>query len=468
MHKYLQELQAIAESKGGKLLSTEYINSHAKYKFLDELGNEFEAKGYSIKNGRWSPHTAQKRKAESLTKYTIDDLKTFAESKGGKCLSDEYVHDKTKYSWSDSKDRHFVMEWSRVKNGQWSPFEKSEKLSKLKQKFTTSDLIAYAKKYGGEFLSNEYDRYDSVYKWKDRDGKVFYRTFKSIFESKDLVLYKTESSDQENLKDWIASLGFDVKFNDKSLIYPKELDIFIPSLNIAVEYHGLIWHSEARSGTKTGHLDKLKACKDKGIDVIQIFNNEWLSRPEQVKSFLKSKLGVNRTKIFARKCEVRSVDKTEAKAFLDRYHIQGGCAFVKAIGLYKDSELLALMTVGHHHRNPGEFVLSRFVCKEDVTVVGGLSRLTQKVKSEFGSIVTWVDLRWSNGESWIKNGWELEATLPPDYFYINLNKSRIPISKQSRKKSVVGTPEGITEHEHAKKDGLSRVWDCGKLRLRIA
>ena len=81
MHKYLLSLKEIAESKGGKLLSEEYNGAHSKYKFVDELGNEFEAAGYSIKNGRWSPYTAQQRKAQSLFKYTIEDLKKKAKDK---------------------------------------------------------------------------------------------------------------------------------------------------------------------------------------------------------------------------------------------------------------------------------------------------------------------------------------------------------------------------------------------------
>ena len=56
----------------------------------------------------------------------------------------------------------------------------------------------------------------------------------------------------------------------------------------------------------------------------------------------------------------------------------------------------------------------------------------------------------------------MEEQLKPDYFYtdgINV------ISKQSRMKSVVGTPEGVTEAEHAILDGLVKAYDCGKIRF---
>ena len=71
----------------------------------------------------------------------------------------------------------------------------------------------------------------------------------------------------------------------------------------------------------------------------------------------------------------------------------------------------------------------------------------------------------SDGESWINNGWKLEEQLRRDYFYYCPKQNKL-ISKQSRKKSNVNTPTHMTEWEHAQKDGLIRIWDCGKLRLR--
>ena len=46
MHKYLEVLSQIAQSKGGSLVSTEYSGAHSEYEFIDELGNKFKALGY--------------------------------------------------------------------------------------------------------------------------------------------------------------------------------------------------------------------------------------------------------------------------------------------------------------------------------------------------------------------------------------------------------------------------------------
>ena len=55
----------------------------------------------------------------------------------------------------------------------------------------------------------------------------------------------------------------------------KEIDIYIPRLNIGIEYNGLVWHSERFNKDRNYHLKKLEECNEKGIKLIQIFEDEW-------------------------------------------------------------------------------------------------------------------------------------------------------------------------------------------------
>ncbi len=467
MNKYLQELSKIAEARGGKLISSDYSGAHSKYKFIDELGLEFEAKGYSIKNGRWSPHTAKARKSQALTKYTPELMNEIALKFGGRLISTEYLGWKVKHLWEDSSGRQFWKTLDQVVAGQWSPFEKAEKLSKLKTQFKIEDLQEFAKSKGGECLSTEYTRSDFKYLWKDRNNRTFERSWDYVKKADDLIYLSGDSKEQLSLFEFIESLGVKASYNVRGILPGnKELDIYIPDLKIAIELNGAYRHSEICGRDRHYHLDKLKQCELLGIKLIQIFDFEWNDSRDNVKSFLKSKLGKNSIRIYARKTEVRLVPKKEASEFLNKYHIQGSPgSFHQAFGLYFKNELVALSTVGKHHRNNQDWVLTRFVGKDDVTVTGGLSRLISAIKAEYGSIITWVDRRISDGQSWVNLGWKTEDVLPPDYFYYTLSNGKV-VSKQSRKKSVVNTPVDMTELEHAKLDGLTRVWDCGKIRLR--
>lgn len=276
------------------------------------------------------------------------------------------------------------------------------------------------------------------------------------------------SSGEKDVGKFVESLGLEHK---PKFIFDKDkkrqIDIFIPSLNIAIEYNGLYWHSEANDKIYPAyHYEKYKMCKDQGIRLIQIFEHEWIERNKQVKSFLKSALGKNERIVYARKCTLKQLDKKEAAKFLEEYHIQGSPGFNAAFGLYYNDELLCLASFGKHHRNSKDWVLSRFVGKEGVNVVGGLSRIVKEALKHYKELSTWVDLRLSNGDNWIKCGWSLRQTLKPDYFYFD-NKTGDIVKKQSRQKKVVNTPIGMTEHEHALSEKLYRIYDAGKLKLSI-
>lgn len=65
--------------------------------------------------------------------------------------------------------------------------------------------------------------------------------------------------------------------NDRAEIRPHELDFFIPSLNIGIEYNGDYWHGTKRGKSKYVHYNKYKKCLDKNIKLITIPQNLWLS-----------------------------------------------------------------------------------------------------------------------------------------------------------------------------------------------
>jgi len=218
-------------------------------------------------------------------------------------------------------------------------------------------------------------------------------------------------------------------------------------------------------GMDRHHLSKEVQKTNKRL--VQFFDFELVERGFQITSFVKSASGQNKNKVFARKCEIKEVSQDDAKGFLDKYHILGGSLnFRLALGLFHKDDLIALATFGAHHRNHTKNVLSRFVTKIDWNVIGGLSRLSKAAYDQLGEIYTWIDLRMSNGDNWIKAGWIFEEKLNPDYFYYNFKANKV-IKKQSRQKSLVNTPDHMTEFEHAKRDGLIRIFDCGKIRLKF-
>lgn len=96
------------------------------------------------------------------------------------------------------------------------------------------------------------------------------------------------SKDEREVRDYITDeLGFQTEFNRQVLI-GKEIDILIPSAKIGIEYNGLKWHSEwFAHKDKNYHLDKTIKCNEKGIGLIQIFEDEYIERKELVQNKIK-------------------------------------------------------------------------------------------------------------------------------------------------------------------------------------
>ncbi len=286
----------------------------------------------------------------------------------------------------------------------------------------------------------------------------------------------TGNSKQEiEIKEWVQSLGLNT---EKYKIKRQEIDIYIPSLKIGIEYCGLYWHNEysLTPRLKNYHYDKMIKANEEGIRLITIFEDEWLERKDQVKGFLKSVLGVTERRIYARKCEIKELEKSEAQIFLDRYHIQGKAIIKVALGLYFEEELVGLVTGNKHHRQGhNSFVLNRLVFKDGVQVLGGASRLLKHLikyakDNSHSKLISWSDNRWSEGRVYRATGFILEEELEPDYsYYVGSNKR---ISKQSctkknlLKKGAKGSMED-KEYELAMSIGYLRIWDCGKKRWVI-
>ena len=254
---------------------------------------------------------------------------------------------------------------------------------------------------------------------------------------------------------------------EKAHINKIELDGYNKELCIAFEYCGLFWHKESIKG-KDLHEKKYKICKDAGIRLFTIFEDEWIKRKDQVKGFIKASLNVNNNKLFARKTTLEVLDKKdiEANDFMNKYHIQGAASkntILEFHVLKYMGEIVSLMSIGRHHRNANEIVISRCCTKENLTIVGGSSKLFSSIKSKHTGILlkTWSDNRWTEGYLYERLGFTLEREQPKDYSYVT-NTPDGRKSKQSMQKKNIGAREDQTEYERAIELGYDRIWDCGK------
>ena len=252
----------------------------------------------------------------------------------------------------------------------------------------------------------------------------------------------------------------------------KELDIYIPSKNIAIEYDGLIWHSEKFNRDKNYHLKKTNECKNKGIRLIHIFEDEWLEHSDIIKSMLKNILEYTEIRIFARKCVVKDVSTNEAMQFLDKNHIQGKCKAKYYYGLFYNDELVSLMTFGYTRQQRkynkdynNTYELLRFCNKLNTNVIGGASKLLKHFIDDIkpNEIITYADKRWSIGNLYETLGFVHTHDSRPNYFYTFGQKRENRFKYRKGQLIKQGFDKEKSEHEIMLERGIYRIYDCGTM-----
>jgi len=259
----------------------------------------------------------------------------------------------------------------------------------------------------------------------------------------------------------------EIKSRVKDLI-DGEIDIYIPDLKLAVEFNGLFWHSEQLKGQKY-HLKKTLLCKEIGVELIHIWEDDWDFRKEVVKSILLNKLGLS-IKIWARNCKVRIIDNVKTtRDFLEKNHIQGFVGSNIKIGLFLDNKLVSIMTFGHLRKSLGQeaktgsFELLRFCNQIGTTVVGGASKLFKFFIDNFqvNEVVSYSDSSRGRGNLYEKLNFIKKSDTEPNFYWVinGCRKHRFNYRKDRLVK--LGHDKTKTELEIMSDLGHYRIFDCG-------
>jgi rubrerythrin len=250
-----------------------------------------------------------------------------------------------------------------------------------------------------------------------------------------------------------------------------ETDVYITEKKIGLEYNGVFWHSHFSGGkSQAYHKHKLEKLNECGVDVIQFWDYEWEHKQEIVKSMILSKLGLIKESVFARKCKIEQIKNNDANSFYDQNHLQGKCNHVVSFGLFYDNALISCLSFNESNNKKYEWEISRYANKINTSVVGSFGKLfSHFVKMNHPkSIMTFANLRYSNGRVYKANGFVEIIRTDPNYFYTLKGMpvgSRMKFQKHRLEKLLEEYDPSLSEWENMKANGYDRVYDCGNLLL---
>lgn len=279
------------------------------------------------------------------------------------------------------------------------------------------------------------------------------------------------STDQLRLIELVETSGVDFSINDRKIISPLELDIYIPSRKLAIEYNGDYWHSynhQESSRQKHKHQHKATQCIKAGVSLIQIDTYELHHKIDIIRSMINYKLGRS-MRIGARQTAVVKITSTQAFNFHELNHINGGRTAAINYALIRNNEIMACINFS---KNQAGWEIIRFSNKLNTAISGGFSKLLKQfiIDHRPDNIITFADLRYGTGDVYKQSGFQYTHTTKPGYVYIDLNSqqkhSRIKFQKHKLHKLLKIFNPSLSESENMFMNGYRRLWDAGHNKFK--
>lgn len=325
------------------------------------------------------------------------------------------------------------------------------------------------------FDFEDYDGKDIQYKWqcvrcKGQFHSKIYTTGlgkdRSVPRCQNCFPLHKQSFAEKQLFDFIVSnYDGEVLKNDKSLISPYQIDIYIPEKKLAIQFDGFYWHNTFHKD-KDYHLMKTTLCERNNIRMIHVFQHQWQTKKDLVKSYLKSVFGVFRHEICASDCCVKEITEEQSSKFLQQNHLFGNKKSTIQFGLYFDQELVFVMTFCEKIFNKKRvYELVRFGSKIDYNVIGSMSFLFNHfVELKKCSIISYVDRRYVEDDIYKVLGFKrIKETKPECCFYKNAKSIERFTRKELKEYLQQNYDQNLTDEQNLLLNGYNMVYDCGEI-----
>jgi predicted Zn-ribbon and HTH transcriptional regulator len=450
-------------------------------------GNPLSAKGFvngvtgyrdfcSRKCMANSEQVAETGRQTSLAKFGVPYAMMSPELKQKREQTNLLVHgDKHPYRWSGNAFKQAMLDTHGVTSPLLNPAIRQRVSQSLRKGYIETgkldERLAEIEKLEDVILEDEYTSFDIEMQWVHTTCGARFMSNPANGKIPRCPKCKAKSLPEYELFKTVEELvGVEnIHRNDRNLIAPYELDVYVPDKKIAFEMNGTYYHSELflKERAKEYHIIKQELCRAAGVQLIHIFEDEWYEKRAFVIDKLENMLGSSK-RIFARNLSIVKLNGQTKNIFLNKNHIQGQDIASVSYGLIGTNETLyAVMTFCKpRFSNKYEWELSRFANERGISVVGGASKLLKAFTREYKpkSIITYADARFSNGNFYKTLGFSQLRKSVPNYRYV---KGDSLISRYQAQKHLLPKLLGekfdpnLSEHTNMNNAGWYRLYDCG-------
>lgn len=109
-------------------------------------------------------------------------------------------------------------------------------------------------------------------------------------------------------------------------------------------------------------------------------------------------------------------------------------------------------------------IRTRFAIKKNHSVIGGFTKLLSAFRKEYnGTIISYADRRYSEGDVYHKNGFILTRTNSPSYYVVKKGTEDRQHRRNFQKKKIAQENDNRTEQQILFDNGYYIIYDCGTL-----
>lgn len=416
----------------------------------DRITTNYEEK-YGVKNPSQNIEVQKKRKQTFIEKYGVENP-----------FASDIVKEKIRNFYKDKYGEDII-----------NPSQVPE----INQRITRSNRYTMGIKYGHS--KEEIDIIDSADKLhefilslpKDNRnaisiGKLLNFDDTTIgnyihkYHLEDIVdLHRSSSSYEEEIYQYLSNLGItNISRNIRNILPENlELDLYLPDYKLGIEFNGNYWHSE-KEKENNYHQKKSLIAENNGIFVYHIYEFEWTNPLLQliIKSQLSGILGKHSKKIYARKCSIQEINSDIKSKFLNENHFQGNDSSSVSLSLVYNFEIVAVMTFCKpRFSKKDDWELSRFCVKQNISVIGGASKLFKYFIDTYlknnETVITYSDIGKATGKVYPQIGFEFVSISKPGYVWWK-NHNGVKTRYQCQMKNEIETMQS---------QGYFRIFNSG-------
>ena len=355
--------------------------------------------------------------------------------------------------WTEEKREEQRQKQLRV----WSDPELLEKHSKIMSESSGRESVR--EKIARSI--HEYNKSLTEEDWTERYLKMNY--------TKEQNGTSYSSKGENELREFIRSLGFKTsKYVIGKGCNRFEIDIYVEEKRVGIEFNGIYYHAlnGINRRSRNYHFNKNVTAYENGIELIQVWEDQWNTQPEVIKDIVAARLGLIRgEKIYARKCEIREVNTKDYREFCEKYHVQGYRSATVKLGLYYKNELVQIASFNKARqysvagKNNYEWEWVRGCLSSNNKVIGGTSKLLKHFIDTYkpNNILCFSDWNLFSGKGYEESGFQFEGFTGPDKFYITKTNKMIRINR---------SPYAYQQYKFMVQEGkLFECYGCGSKKF---